>query len=150
MAGNSHQPDSAATDPYRAPLSEIQSAKLSMIQRTMAVVIGVIVMISSMATLLAFLFGIIVAVGGVNQPGQVDPWDVITHSGMGRWILIGGGSLTVIVSVLLGYFGWRKMLLAWQKQAGLDDRRRQLTQSVESFREERGFGKTRSPGSAAD
>lgn len=136
LTGRSSGDSDPSDDPYQAPQDEAAAAELSLLLRVLAVVIGVIVAVSSVATLVAFLFGLVVAFGGQNQPGAVDPWRTIADGG-GRWLFWGGLSLTLVVSLFLGFFAWRKILTVWQRQQMHTLRRRELLDAVGKYREAR-------------
>ena len=132
LADDSDQPD----DLYQAPQAEAAAAELSLLLRVLAVAIGVIVAASSVATLVAFLFGLVVALGGQNQPGAVDPWLTIADGG-GRWLFLAGLAITLVVSLFLGFFAWRKILTVWQRQQLHTMRRRELLDAVGKYRQAR-------------
>ena len=130
---HSSQDNGQPDDPYQPPQDETAAAALSWLQRALAVAIGLIVTLSSVATLTAFLFGLVVALGGQNQPGAVDPWQTVAD-GTGLSLFLAGAGLTVALSLFLGFFAWMKILAVWQRQQLHNQRRRELQDAVGQYR----------------
>lgn len=128
--------DDRPDDPWQAPQHDVAAARLPWLNRLLAAAVGVIVTLSAAATLVAFLFGLLVALFGQNQPGQLDPWQTISQ-GSGRWLFLAGIALTACASLFLGVFAWLKILAVWQRQQLHLQRRQQLQHAVGHYRQAR-------------
>lgn len=127
-------PDSVLSDPYQTPTDVPEEAGISLVRKLAAAALGVVVAIAAAATLSAFLFGLLVAVGGQFQTAPVD-LSGFSDSTFGVPLAAAGLVAIAVVSILLGFYSATKVLRTSRRALLCEYRRRQLNDMVRDYRD---------------
>ena len=134
MLVSKHQAMTSDPNPYDS--SQISSlVPLTRGQKLLAAAIGGIVLLSSAATMSAFLFGMLIGVFRDRMPTPLRISALFTGS-MLRLTTIGGG-VVVVIAVFLGLYSMFRVLKVQQSLMQASARRLELSRQLDTFRQSR-------------
>lgn len=120
------------TNPYEVKPGELDIS-LTTGQQIVAVAVGGIVTIASALTMVAFLFGLLVAIGGKSMPAPISMTDLWAGA-LGR--VFGLMALAIVpIAIALGFYITMRLLRMQRSLLEAKIRRKDLGRQVEEIRQ---------------
>ncbi len=133
---------SNASNPYDSSSSQDQRP-LSFKQWGLSFAVGFVVIVSSAFTMLAFLFGTLIAFAGKDQPSPLD-FATLIAGPFGKYFKIGVVGI-VPVSLMLGLYSVGRIIRVQKNLLEASTRRHDLLQQLESIRQSQKSSVTTGP-----
>lgn len=131
MLVSKHQVMTSDLNPYDSP-QMASHVPLTLRQKLLATAIGIVVLLSSAATMTAFLFGMLIGVFGDRMPTPKRISALFTGE-MLRMTTI-GGAIIAVIAVFLGIYSMFRILKVQAALARASEKRLELSRQLDTFR----------------